>query len=189
MTNIEQVFDNPYVRATLYILIFLYIASIRPKLPPFIKVLFLNPVFRVFILFLIVVRGNNDPIFSLALATAFIVTLTYLGEQKAREAFESVDSDNLEKIQESTDLEENFENLEEDNKQSSEKEDLEENFENLEEDNLDEENFSDFEKENSQSSEKELFESIDSDKDESDKDESEGSTESTEQSQFDDEPL
>ena len=93
MTNIEQVFDNPYVRATLYILIFLYIASIRPSLPPFIKVLFLNPVFRVFILFLIVVRGNNDPIFSLALATAFVLTLTYLGEQKAREAFESVGSD------------------------------------------------------------------------------------------------
>jgi hypothetical protein len=93
MTNIEQVFDNLYVRATLYILIFLYIASIRPSLPPFIKVLFLNPVFRVFILFLIVVRGNNDPIFSLALATAFVLTLTYLGEQKAREAFESVGSD------------------------------------------------------------------------------------------------
>jgi hypothetical protein len=91
MTNIEQVFDNPYVRATLYILIFLYIASIRPSLPSFIKVLFLNPVFRVFILFLIVVRGNNDPIFSLALATAFVLTLTYLGEQKAKEAFESVE--------------------------------------------------------------------------------------------------
>jgi len=96
MTNLEQVFDNPYVRATLYILIFLYIASIRPSLPPFIKALFLNPVFRVFILFLIVVRGNNDPIFSLALATAFVLTLTYLGEQKAKEAFESVDSDKKE---------------------------------------------------------------------------------------------
>ena len=83
----QNILDNPYVVATLTILIFLYTASIRPELPPYIKVLFNNPIFRVFVLFLVVVRGNKDPAFSLAISIAFVTTLTYLNQQQAKEAF------------------------------------------------------------------------------------------------------
>jgi len=92
----EKILDNPYVIGTLTMFIFLYTASIRPDLPPYIKVLFTNPIFRVFVLFLIVVRGNKNPLFALAIAIAFVTTLTYLGEQQAKEAFASVNNTILE---------------------------------------------------------------------------------------------
>jgi len=88
----EKILDNPYVIGTLTMFIFLYAATIRPDLPPYIKVLFTNPIFRVFLLFLIVVRGNKDPVFALAIAIAFVTTLTYLGQQQAKEAFTSVNN-------------------------------------------------------------------------------------------------
>ena len=69
----QNILDNKYVIGVLTILIFLYAASIRPELPPYIKVLFKNPIFKVFILFLIVVRGNKDPLFALAIAIASMI--------------------------------------------------------------------------------------------------------------------
>ena len=83
----QNILDNPYVIATLTILISFYTVQIRPDLPPYIKVLFNNPIFRVFVLFLVVVRGNKDPAFSLAISIAFVTTLTYLNQQQAKEAF------------------------------------------------------------------------------------------------------
>jgi len=85
----ENILDNKYVIATLTMLIFLYTASIRPNVPSYIKVLFNNSFFKVFILFLIVVRGNKNPIFALSIAIAFVTTITFLSQQKAKEAFEN----------------------------------------------------------------------------------------------------
>jgi hypothetical protein len=89
----QNILDNPYVIGTLTMFIFLYAATIRPELPPYIKVLFTNPIFRVLVLFLIVVRGNKDPLFSLAIATAFVTTLSYLNQQQAKEAFTSLNNE------------------------------------------------------------------------------------------------
>jgi hypothetical protein len=86
----QNILDNKYVTLILTILIFLYAATIRPELPPYIKVLFKNPIFRILILFLIVLRGNNNPLFALAIAIAFVTTLTCLNQQKANEAFNSL---------------------------------------------------------------------------------------------------
>ena len=86
----QNILDNPYVIGTLTMFIFLYAATIRPELPPYIKVLFTNPIFKVLVLFLIVVRGNKDPLFSLAIATAFVTTISYLNQQQATEAFTSL---------------------------------------------------------------------------------------------------
>jgi hypothetical protein len=88
----QNILDNPYVMGTLTMFIFLYAATIRPDLPPYIRVLFTNPIFRVFVLFLIVVRGNRDPLFAMAIAIAFVTTLTYLGQQQAKEAFTSINN-------------------------------------------------------------------------------------------------
>jgi predicted membrane protein len=119
----QNILDNKYVIGVLTILIFLYAASIRPELPPYIKVLFKNPIFKVFILFLIVVRGNKDPLFALAIAIAFVTTLTYLNQQQAKEAFE-----NTEVNDESNDDSEKFEN----NEVNDESNDDSEKFENNE---------------------------------------------------------
>ena len=88
----QNILDNPYVMGTLTMFIFLYAATIRPDLPPYIRVLFTNPIFRVFVLFLIIVRGNRDPLFAMAIAIAFVTTLTYLGQQQAKEAFTSINN-------------------------------------------------------------------------------------------------
>ena len=123
----QNILDNKYVIGVLTMLIFLYAASIRPELPPYIKVLFKNPIFKVFILFLIVVRGNKDPLFALAIAIAFVTTLTYLNQQQAKEAFENSDLNN-EINDESNDESEKFEN----NEVSDESNDESEKFENNE---------------------------------------------------------
>ena len=83
----ENIFDNSYVMATLTIVTALYVSSINSKLPSYIKVLFNNPIFRVIVLFLIVARGNKDPIFSLILGIAYVTTLIFLQQQQANEAF------------------------------------------------------------------------------------------------------
>jgi ABC-type nitrate/sulfonate/bicarbonate transport system permease component len=89
----QNILDNPYVIGTLTMFIFLYAATIRPELPPYIKVLFTNPIFKILVLFLIVVRGNKDPLFSLAIATAFVTTISYLNQQQAKEAFTSLNNE------------------------------------------------------------------------------------------------
>ena len=83
----ENIFDNSYVMAILTIAIILYVASLNTTLPSYVKVLFNNPIFRVVVLFLIVIRGNKDPVFSLILGIAYISTLIFLGQQQANEAF------------------------------------------------------------------------------------------------------
>ena len=131
----QNILDNKYVIGVLTILIFLYAASIRPELPPYIKVLFKNPIFKVFILFLIVVRGNKDPLFALAIAIAFVTTVTYLNQQQAKEAFE-----NTEVNDESNDDSEKFENNEV-NDESNDDSDKFENTEVNDESNDDSEKF------------------------------------------------
>ena len=86
----ENIFDNKYFVGILTIFIFLYAATIRPDLPPYIKVLFKNSIFKTFICFLIVVRGNKNPLFALAIAIAFVTTLTFINQQQAKEAFEKI---------------------------------------------------------------------------------------------------
>ena len=83
----DDILDNSYVKAILVILILFYAASIRPELPPYIRRLFHNPVFRIVILFLIIMKANKDPTFSIALAIAFVVISSYLSKQDAMETF------------------------------------------------------------------------------------------------------
>lgn len=83
----DDILDNSYVKAILVILILFYAASIRPELPPYIRTLFHNPVFRIVILFLIIMKANKDPTFALALAIAFVLISSYLSKQDTMEAF------------------------------------------------------------------------------------------------------
>ena len=82
--------NNPYVIAALTILITMYAASIRPELPPFIKQLFNNPLFRIVILFLVVVRANKNPTLALMIAIGFTLTVNFITEQEMTESFRDV---------------------------------------------------------------------------------------------------
>lgn len=97
----ENILDNKYFIGTLTMFIFLYSATIRPELPRYVKVLFKNSIFKTFICFLIVVRGNKNPIFALAIAIAFVTTLTLLNQQQAKEAFEGFNNEKFENLENS----------------------------------------------------------------------------------------
>ena len=86
MPNLDF-FENKYFFAVFSILMFMYAAQIRPNLPKFIMDLFQNPIFRVAILFLILVRGYKDPQFALIVAVAFLLIMNVVNEQLFKETF------------------------------------------------------------------------------------------------------
>ena len=84
---IFEFLDNKYVSSFLTLMIVLYATFLRPELPPFVKELFNNTLFRMFILFLVVVKGNTNPSLGLVIAIAFILTMDYLYVMDSQEAF------------------------------------------------------------------------------------------------------
>jgi hypothetical protein len=82
-----DILDNKYIHTVLIIFVILYASKIGPSLPVFIRNLFNNAIFRVAILFLVVVRANKDPVMSLLIAVGFVLTLNYLAEREIKETF------------------------------------------------------------------------------------------------------
>jgi hypothetical protein len=83
-------FENKYFFAVFVIFITLYAVQIRPTLPPFIVNLFQNPIFRVVILFLVLVRGYKDPQFAILVAISFVLIMNVINEQIFKEKFTTV---------------------------------------------------------------------------------------------------
>ena len=92
--DVDYILDNQYVKAVLATFTVLYIATIRQELPSYIKNLFNNPIFRIVVLFIVVMKANKDPTFSLIIAIAFVVTLDVLSVQQTEEAFRVVKKSN-----------------------------------------------------------------------------------------------
>ena len=82
--------ENKYSLAIISILSGLYAAQIRPTLPPIIMDLFQNPIFRLLILFLVVVRSYKDPQFSLIIAVSFLLIMTIVNEQLFKDTFTNI---------------------------------------------------------------------------------------------------
>lgn len=85
--------ENKYFLAIFAILSGMYGGQIRPTLPKFIMDLFQNPVFRVLILFLVVVRSYKDIEFSLIISMAFILITNQVNEQLCEEKFTNITTD------------------------------------------------------------------------------------------------
>lgn len=85
--------ENKYFLAIFAILSGLYGGQIRPTLPKFIMDLFQNPVFRVLILFLVVVRSYKDIQFSLIISMAFLLITNQVNEQLCEEKFTNISTD------------------------------------------------------------------------------------------------
>jgi hypothetical protein len=104
-----ELLDNIYIRTVVVIFIVLYASKVGPNLPNFIRNLFNNALFRVAILFFILVRANKDPKMSIFIAIGFILTLNYLAETETKETFGemSINSNEIkEEIKEETKEEE-----------------------------------------------------------------------------------
>ena len=86
--NIEQVAHNHYVQIALAFLIALYAAPLSIELPPYIRNLFSNDIFRVvFLSLLMIYHFDKAPHIALIIALVFVITLHYIGNKEAHENY------------------------------------------------------------------------------------------------------
>lgn len=84
-----DILDNKYFIALFTTFTIMYLPLIRPELPSYIKNLFNNPIFRLVVLFLVVVKANKNPSLALMIAIIFVAITNCLAQQQAVEAFQS----------------------------------------------------------------------------------------------------
>jgi hypothetical protein len=80
--NLGWVHENKYVLPIVSLILGVYAALARPKLPKFIEKLFQNPVFRLAMISYIIYRGNKDPQLAVMIAAAFLITMHMINKQK-----------------------------------------------------------------------------------------------------------
>jgi hypothetical protein len=131
-----EVVNNKYVSTAITIGLGLYAALLGPNLPTFVKDLFKNTLFRILVLFLVVVRGNKDPKMAIMIAIAFVLTLDYVYVRDAKEAFESMENGLEEGMEDS--VEEGMEDSVEEGMEDSVEEGMEDGLEEGMEDGLEE---------------------------------------------------
>ena len=85
--NLEEVLNNKYVTTGISVGLVLYAALLGPNLPQSVQKLFTNTIFRILVLFMVVVTANKEPKISIMIAIAFILTLDYIYVLQAKEAF------------------------------------------------------------------------------------------------------
>ena len=78
---------NEYVTAVVALFVVLYASNVAPRLPDVVMDLFNNPIFRVFVLFLVAYIANKNPAVALLISIAFVVTLNVINRQEAEESF------------------------------------------------------------------------------------------------------
>ena len=89
---LSYLFGNKRLSVLLTMFLVFYGGMAGPNLPISIEKLFTNPVFRVFILSLIVYKANNDPPLSIMIASSFIIIMDLVNKKKLFESFTSIDS-------------------------------------------------------------------------------------------------
>ncbi len=82
-----DILDNKYFSTVVTIGLALYAALLGPDLPEPIKKLFSNTLFRIGVLALVVVKGNQDPAMAIIIAVAFVLTLDYIHLASSKEMF------------------------------------------------------------------------------------------------------
>lgn len=82
---LHKILNNQYVSTIITVALALYASLLGPELPQYVKDLFNNTIFRIFILFMVVVRGNQDPKMAIMIAIAFVLTLDFIYVKSAKE--------------------------------------------------------------------------------------------------------
>lgn len=88
---LSEVLDNKYITTSITVILGLYAALLGPNLPPFMDKLFNNVIFRIIVLFLVVVSGNKNPKIAIMIAVSFVLTLDYIYLQQAKEGFRNIE--------------------------------------------------------------------------------------------------
>ena len=84
---LEFMFKNKRIAMIITFILVFYGATASPKLPNFVLNLFDNSIFKIFILSLIVFKGNNNPTMSILIAAIFIIVMDSLSKKKIAEQF------------------------------------------------------------------------------------------------------
>jgi len=88
--NLGWVHKNKLVLPILSLILGVYAALARPKLPKFIEKLFENPIFRLVVISYIIYRGNNDPQLSVMIAAAFLITMHMINKRRVNKITQTV---------------------------------------------------------------------------------------------------
>lgn len=86
----SQFLENKYVNGILTLFIVLYASMIGPELPHVVKNLFSNTIFKMFVLFLVIIKGSTDPKLAIIIAIAFVLTMDFLYVHDTKEAFSNL---------------------------------------------------------------------------------------------------
>jgi hypothetical protein len=81
----QQVYDNKNTLTIIMVALALYISLLGPNLPQIVKKLFINTIFRIIILFMIITTSNIYPKMSIMIAIAFVLTLDYIYFNSAKQ--------------------------------------------------------------------------------------------------------
>ena len=92
MKSMESIMNNKYVSTTLTVIIILYISLLGPTLPSTVRNLFNNSLFRMLVLFLVLLRFEKDPGLSIVITVSFVLTMDYVNAMDAKETFASVNN-------------------------------------------------------------------------------------------------
>jgi hypothetical protein len=86
--DLASVLNNNYAVAIFALFITVYASLERVSLPPYVRNLFKNDVFRVvFLSLLLIYNFEKSPHVALFVALIFVLTLHYLNQQESRENF------------------------------------------------------------------------------------------------------
>lgn len=88
---LAPLFKDPRIAVMVTFFLVFYGGLAGPKLPPFVMALFESPVFRIFILSLIVYRGNKNPMIALLVAVGFTLVMDTINKKKLFEKFTKIE--------------------------------------------------------------------------------------------------
>lgn len=88
-TVLEPLHKNPTLFTFVSLFLILYGSLAKPQLPPIMRQLFDNAIFRVIILSSILLRNGNDIQLSLMIAIAYVYTIQLNNMEKTKEKFQS----------------------------------------------------------------------------------------------------
>ena len=96
--NLGWVHENKYVFPIVSLILGMYAALARPKLPKFIEKLFNNPIFRLVMISYIIYRGNKDPQLAVMIASAFLITMHMINKRQVKDLEKLSNQSDKEKV-------------------------------------------------------------------------------------------
>lgn len=86
-----ELLENPYVSATVILVLIMYGSMAKPELPPAVQRMFTNPIFQILLFSLIVYRGNHNPQVAIMIAVVFMIVMNLITEQNMRESVQQAE--------------------------------------------------------------------------------------------------